>query len=240
MDDRDRRRIERRILRKERKFERKERRDFWRDWKDEQKRRWHGQTGLGLEADFFSTAEMLQVWREFFHAFMGDWPEGHWIFGGRRFSPWHQGMASFNPFVANVLSKGGGLLPLYVLHLVADKPRYGNEIMEIIANRTGGQWVSNPGAIYPLLTELEQQHLIEGSWEDPQKRTIRIYRVTDTGKEELSRLKAFVVPKLDEAIAVLKKLTQDMGGDTAPEDEEPDAGDMDYGDGESKPDGQEI
>jgi DNA-binding PadR family transcriptional regulator len=130
-------------------------------------------------------------------------------------------MDSFNPFVANLLSKGGGLLPLYVLHLVSQKPRYGNEIMEIIAERTGGQWVANPGAIYPLLTQLEAQGLIEGIWEDPQKRTIRIYSLTKAGEQELIRLKAVVSPKLKEAVGVLHKLMQDLDGDEG-ESNEPD------------------
>lgn len=184
---------------------RKARRDFWRAWRDEQHKVRHEHAGQGWE-------EVGRAWREFFRSYMGAWPEGHWIFGGRRFSPWHQGMAAFNPFVASLLSKGGGLLPLYMLHLVAQTPRYGNEIMEIIAQRTGGQWVSNPGAIYPLLTVLEHQGLIEGAWDDPQKRTIRIYRVTEAGREELARLKTFVDPKLNEAIEVLTNLAKDLGG----------------------------
>jgi PadR family transcriptional regulator PadR len=204
------------------KWRRKERRDFWRAWREEQQRLGYEQVDQPRESDV-PLREVARAWREFFHSFMGDWPEGHWIFGGRRFSPWHQGMASFNPFVASLLSKGGGLLPLYVLHLVSQKPRYGNEIMELIAARTGGQWVSNPGAIYPLLTELEQQGLIEGLWEDPQKRTIRIYSLTKRGSEELSRLRAFVDPKLNEAIEVLTRLMKDLsGGDQAPEDQETD------------------
>ena len=95
---------------------------------------------------------MVHAWRNFFHNFMGAWPEEHWAFGGRRFSPWHQGIDSFNPFVATLLSKGGGLLPLLVMHLLDQEPRYGNEIMELIAERTQGQRVANPGANYPMLT----------------------------------------------------------------------------------------
>ena len=123
---------------------------------------------------------------------LAHWPEEHWIFGGRRFSPWHQGIDTFNPFVATLLSKGGGLLPLYVLHLVAQKPRYGNEIMDLLAERTNGQWVSNPGAIYPLLTLLENEGFIEGKWEDPEKRTVRIYTITPTGQAEVARIKMIV------------------------------------------------
>ncbi|HVO44417.1 MAG TPA: PadR family transcriptional regulator [Aggregatilineales bacterium] len=204
---------------------RRERRDFWRAWREEQRRFWHDQKDRAWGPDALPPHEIARAWREFFHDYMGDWPEGHWIFGGRRFSPWQQGLDSFNPFVASVLSKGGGLLPLYMLHLVSQKPRYGNEITEIIATRTGGQWVSNPGAIYPLLTELEQQGLIEGIWEDPQKRTIRIYSLTKAGEQELARLKSIVNPKLREAIEVFQWLMDDLdnGDQTAdmPDDDSP-------------------
>jgi DNA-binding PadR family transcriptional regulator len=155
---------------------------------------------------------MMHAWREFFHSFVGDWPERHWAFGGRRFRPWHQGEAAFNPLVASLLSKGGGLLPLYVLHLLSEAPRYGNQIMALLAERTGGMWAPNPGAIYPLMTLMEDQGLIHGRWEDPQKRTVRIYSLTKTGELELNRLGAIMHPKLKEAIDVLQKLSSDLNG----------------------------
>lgn len=144
---------------------------------------------------------------------MGTWPENHWAFRGRRFNPWHQGKDAFNPLVASLLSKGGGLLPLYVLHLLAQQPRYGNEIMEKLSERTNGQWVANPGAIYPLMTVLEEQGFIIGKWEDPVKRTVRIYEITELGKKELPRLKAVVLPKLEETLEVLENMADDLTGD---------------------------
>jgi len=198
----------------ERRKERQAHHDFWREWRDEQRRAmhefrhdWKHQMGQSIPH------EEKAAWREFFHKTMGNWPEDHWIFGGRRFNPWHQGMDSFNPFVASLLSKGGGLLPLYVLHLVSQKPRYGNEIMDLLAERTGGQWVSNPGAIYPLLTLLEGQGFIEGRWEDPEKRTVRVYTITAAGKEELARIKTIVSPKVEETIKVLQEFLQELEGE---------------------------
>ena len=154
--------------------------------------------------------EMLHAWRDFFHRFTGDWPEQHWAFGGRRFRPWHQGDVSFNPFVANLFSQGGGLLPLIVLHLLADKPRYGNELMTLISQKTSGQWLANPGAIYPLMSELEERGLVVGEWEDPRKRTMRVYQLTPKGEREMNRVKAIVRPKLNEAIEVLQSLVGDL------------------------------
>lgn len=183
--------------------------NFWHAWRDE---RHHGHPEAFEAGQALSPKEM-EAWREFFHQSFGTWPEDHWIFSGRRFSPWHQGMDTFNPFAANLLSKGGGLLPLYVLHLVAQQPRYGNEIMEILAERTNGQWVSNPGAIYPLLTLIEREGFITGEWADPAKRSVRIYTITETGQAELERIKTIVTPKIEETVNVLEAFLQDLKGE---------------------------
>jgi len=186
--------------------------DFWREWQNEQERFWEAlNNDRGLyHGSHFSGPEMARTWRIFFHDFMGAWPEEHWAFSGRRFNPWHQGVDTFNPFVAALLSKGGGLLPLYVMQLLAERPYYANELMGLITERTGRQWMANPGAIYPLMNDLEEHDLVEGKWEDPRKRTKRIYHLTESGREELARLKSIVQPKLEEAIEVLQDLISDL------------------------------
>lgn len=182
-------------------------RNFWSEWRDE---RHHYGRGEDFPVGQALSPKEMEAWREFFHQSFGTWPEDHWIFGGRRFSPWHQGMDTFNPFVATLLSKGGGLLPLYVLDIIAQQPRYGNEIMDLLADRTNGQWVSNPGAIYPLLTQLEKEGFIEGKWEDPEKRTVRMYTITSTGQAEVARIEMIVLPKLAETVQVLQELINDL------------------------------
>lgn len=102
------------------------------------------------------------------------------------------------------------MLPLYVLHLLSQQSRYGNEIMNEIEIRTEGRWSTNPGAIYPLLDMFEQQGLVESEWEDPTKRTRRFYRLTDTGQAELNRLKEVMRPKLEEVIVILGRLLKDL------------------------------
>jgi PadR family transcriptional regulator, regulatory protein PadR len=182
-------------------------RNFWSEWRDE---RHHHGLGEDIQVGQALSPKEMEAWREFFHQTFGTWPEKHWIVGGRRFSPWHQGMDTFNPFVATLLSKGGGLLPLYVLHLIAQQPRYGSEIMDLLAERTNGQWVSNPGAIYPLLTLLEKEGFIDGKWEDPDKRTVRIYTITPSGQAEATRIEMIVLPKLTETIQVLQQFVDEM------------------------------
>ncbi|MEZ4511284.1 MAG: PadR family transcriptional regulator [Chloroflexota bacterium] len=194
---------------------RRHRQDFWHDWQERQQELHNTLTeGEQTPPPPFQPRQRAKHWREFFHEFTGSAPERHWAFSGRRFNPWHQGVDSFNPFVASLLSKGGGLLPLYVLHLLEQQPQYGNEIMEKLAERTANQWVANPGAIYPLMTVLEEQGIVQGQWEDPRKRTVRIYELTEKGKQELANLKAIVRPKLLEAIEVLQTLADDLNGDS--------------------------
>ena len=68
------------------------------------------------------------------------------------------------------------------------------------------------------MTMLEEHDLVEGEWEDPRKRTVRIYKLTPRGEQELSRLKAIVQPKLEEAIEVLQKFASDLTGDNGAPD----------------------
>jgi DNA-binding PadR family transcriptional regulator len=176
--------------------------------------RWHESWEIDEDERAHIEAETRTAWRDHFANFLGTPPEEHWLFGGRRFKPWATGRwgspGRFNPFVADLMSKGGGLLPLFVLHLLAEKQRYGNDIMREIEERTQGHWGPNPGAIYPLLSLMEDGGLITGGWEDPNKRTRRIYRLTDAGKRDLERLKEVMRPKLEEAINILRDLSDEL------------------------------
>ena len=189
-------------------------RNFWSAWRDEYNHLRENYTAEDGTTAPLPRAEIHRAWREFFSAHLGNEPESHWLFKGRRFTPWQHGDEDFNPFVSTLFSRGGGLLPVYVLHLLAQKPRYGNEIMIAINERTGGQWQANPGAIYPLMMQLENRGFITGEWEDPHKRTMRIYKMTPKGFEELDNLKAILIPKLNAASEVLDRLAMDLTEDS--------------------------
>jgi DNA-binding PadR family transcriptional regulator len=92
------------------------------------------------------------------------------------------------------------VLPLLVLHLIAQGPTYGNQLMDRIAGMTEGVLSVNPNTMYPLLRKLEQRGLIVGQWEHPERRTRRFYSVTPDGQEEYERLMEEVRPFL-EAVA---------------------------------------
>jgi PadR family transcriptional regulator PadR len=185
---------------------RRRRRRFWQMWQESQP--------SGQQPDTGPAPDPREAWRKHFADFLGVNPESHWLFGGRRFKPWASGEWGppdlFNPFVTMLFSKGGGLLSLYMLYLLSERPRYGNDIMHEIEGRTHGRWGANPGAVYPMLNDMEAAGFVEGEWEDPDKRTRRIYRITTQGLEELDRLKEVMRPKLEEAIGVLRDLFQDL------------------------------
>jgi DNA-binding PadR family transcriptional regulator len=49
-----------------------------------------------------------------------------------------------------------GDLRLVILHLIAEKPRYGYEIIKSIEEQVGGTYSPSPGVVYPTLTHLEE------------------------------------------------------------------------------------
>ena len=89
------------------------------------------------------------------------------------------------------------VLPLLVLHLISQGPSYGNQLMERIGGMTEGVLAVNPNTMYPLLRRLEEEGLIEGQWEHPERRTRRFYSLTKTGRKEHKRLLEDVRPFLE-------------------------------------------
>ena len=67
----------------------------------------------------------------------------------------------------------GGELRLVILALVAEKPRYGYEIIKELGERVGGDYSPSPGVVYPTLTMLEEMGYASAS-QDPQGR--KLYR----------------------------------------------------------------
>ncbi|WP_419900554.1 PadR family transcriptional regulator [Roseomonas sp. USHLN139] len=49
-----------------------------------------------------------------------------------------------------------GSLRLVLLHLIAEKPRHGYELIKAIEDRLAGQYSPSPGVVYPTLTLLEE------------------------------------------------------------------------------------
>ena len=104
------------------------------------------------------------------------------------------------------------VLPLLVLHLIAQGPSYGNQLMERIGAMTAGVLSVNPNTMYPLLRQLESRGLIQGEWEHPERRTRRYYSLTDEGRAEYARLVEDVRPFLDAVKESIDEIVQEVYG----------------------------
>jgi PadR family transcriptional regulator len=105
-----------------------------------------------------------------------------------------------------------GLLPVLVLHFIAEAPSYGNQLMERIENLSGGALAVNPNTMYPLLRSLEARALVRGEWEHPERRSRRFYRITPAGRDELERLTAELGPRLDAIAAAVELIRREVLG----------------------------
>src|SRR4051794_8550713 len=104
------------------------------------------------------------------------------------------------------------VLPLLVLHLISEGPSYGNQLMERIAAMTEGVLSVNPNTMYPLLRRLEENGLIEGQWEHPERRTRRFYSLTKEGRKEYKRLLEEVRPFLDSVGRSIDEIVREVYG----------------------------
>jgi DNA-binding PadR family transcriptional regulator len=99
-----------------------------------------------------------------------------------------------------------------VLALVAEQPRHGYEIIQEIAERSGGAWRPSPGSVYPTLSQLEDEGLVRVEQTDGRK----VVQLTEAGttyvaehREELDAVWASVGRDADdEASGLWEQLGQ--------------------------------
>jgi DNA-binding PadR family transcriptional regulator len=76
-----------------------------------------------------------------------------------------------------------GDLRLVILHLIAEKPRYGYEVIKAIEEKLAGAYTPSPGVVYPTLTLLEETGYATVSEVEGNR---KLYAVTDAGKAHLA------------------------------------------------------
>lgn len=90
--------------------------------------------------------------------------------------------------ISSKISRGSG--ELAILSLLAEQPLYGFEIARQIGERTGGALKFTLASLYPLLYGMEKRGWLEGRWQSNEAgRDRRYYRLTPTGKRQLSPLR---------------------------------------------------
>lgn len=125
-------------------------------------------------------------------AFGEDGPFGGSPFGGGRGGRGGGGRRGGRMFA-------GGELRLLLLHLVAEQPRHGYDLIRAIGELAGGEYAPSPGVVYPTLNLLVDEGLIaEEAGEGPRK----AFAVTDAGRAELRGKDA----ELDAILGRLKAL----------------------------------
>jgi DNA-binding PadR family transcriptional regulator len=69
-----------------------------------------------------------------------------------------------------------------ILAVLAEEPLNGYQVIQQIADRTGGAWRPSPGSVYPTISQLEDEGLVEGDDE----RGRRTLRLTEEGRAYLA------------------------------------------------------
>jgi DNA-binding PadR family transcriptional regulator len=90
-----------------------------------------------------------------------------------------------------------GDLKMLILHLIAEKPRHGYEIIKAIEDLAGGAYAPSPGVIYPTLTLLEEIGQIASTAEVNRKS----YAITEPGKTALVENQSAVTAILERIAA---------------------------------------
>jgi DNA-binding PadR family transcriptional regulator len=70
-----------------------------------------------------------------------------------------------------------------ILAVLADHPMHGYQVMQELAERSGGAWAPSAGSVYPTLQQLEDEGLVRSEEQDGR----RVFTLTDEGRVHASR-----------------------------------------------------
>ena len=115
----------------------------------------------------------------------------------------HGGRTGLGRFFAH------GDLRLVILHLIAEKPRHGYEIIKAIEEQVGGAYSPSPGVIYPTLTLLEELNHVTVSTGGGKK----LHAITTEGEAYLEAYR----PAVDALLARMAEANRMHGSRTAPQ-----------------------
>lgn len=100
----------------------------------------------------------------------GGWAGPPWAGGG----PW-----GGPPWARRGPKARRGDIRAAILGVLADQPMNGYQMIQEIAERSGGAWKPSPGSIYPTLQQLEDEGLIRAGDDGGR----RVFRLTPEGEE---------------------------------------------------------
>src|SRR5215469_18158421 len=103
-----------------------------------------------------------------------------------------------------------GDLRLVILHLIAEQPRHGYDLIKAIEDQVGGTYSPSPGVVYPTLTMLEEQGYVTVSTGDGAK---KLHTITTEGRAYLDAYR----PTVDALLARMAEANRTYGGGPAPQ-----------------------
>lgn len=81
-----------------------------------------------------------------------------------------------------------GVIEYCVLALLKDGPRYGGEVIQLLRGK--GQLLVSEGTIYPLLSRMRSEDLVETEWRDtPGGAPRRYYRLSRPGLKAVAQFR---------------------------------------------------
>jgi DNA-binding PadR family transcriptional regulator len=114
-------------------------------------------------------------------AFAGMRGRGGPPFGGPFFGP---------PFGRGRGRRRRGDVRMALLLALDEEPRNGYQLMQVIEERSEGQWRPSPGSVYPVLSQLEDEGLVRAAERDGAK----VFELTDAGREQVAGAKDATPP----------------------------------------------
>ena len=111
-------------------------------------------------------------------------------YGKRRFGHGFGG-PGFGPGFGPGRRAGRGDIRAAILTLLAEEPMHGYQIIQVISERSGGNWTPSPGSVYPTLQQLEDEGLIEPAASESGR---RVFALTDTGRAAANEAAAEAAP----------------------------------------------
>lgn len=142
--------------------------------------------------------------------------------GGRRFARGEHGLDPHRSGHHGRHGRGGrsglgrffahGDLRLVLLHLIAEKPRHGYELIKAIEDRVAGAYSPSPGVVYPTLTLLQELgHVtVSAAGEGGAK---KLHAITAEGRAFLHANR----PAVDALLARMDEAGRAGGGGPAPQ-----------------------
>jgi DNA-binding PadR family transcriptional regulator len=131
---------------------------------------------------------------------------GDFGFGGERLGGHYRGGRGGR--LGRVFDHGD--LRYVLLHLIAEKPRHGYELIKAIEEQFGGAYSPSPGVIYPTLTLLEELGYVRP---ESAEGTRKLFSITTEGTAFLNANR----PLVDAILGRMAEVSRAYGGGPAPE-----------------------